>query len=65
MVLFCQFYVRARAKSNPAAQILAGNVLRHVSTWKPSPARGEKRWLDGLYLAVPEDWDDPYRFFRW
>jgi beta-galactosidase len=27
--------------------------------------RSEKRWLDGLYLDVPEEWDDPYRFFRW
>ena len=26
---------------------------------------GEKRWLDGLYLDAPEEWDDPYRFFRW
>ena len=25
----------------------------------------EKRWLDGLYLDIPEEWDDPYRFFRW
>jgi hypothetical protein len=25
----------------------------------------EKRWLDGFYLDVPEEWDDPYRFFRW
>jgi hypothetical protein len=25
----------------------------------------EKRWLDGLYLDHPEEWDDPYRFFRW
>jgi len=25
----------------------------------------EKRWLDGLYMDVPEEWDDPYRFFRW
>ena len=23
------------------------------------------RWLEGLYLDVPEAWDDPYRFFRW
>jgi hypothetical protein len=31
-----------------------------------SPARaGESRWLAGLYLDVPEEWDDPYRFFRW
>jgi hypothetical protein len=28
-------------------------------------AKNEKRWLDGLYLDVPEEWDDPYRFFRW
>ncbi len=27
------------------------------------PATG--RWLEGLYLDVPEEWDDPYRFFRW
>lgn len=25
----------------------------------------EKRFLDGLYLDLPEEWDDPYRFFRW
>jgi hypothetical protein len=29
------------------------------------PAEGEKRWLDGLYVDVPEGWDYPYRFFRW
>jgi beta-galactosidase len=28
-------------------------------------AKAEKRWLDGHYLDVPEEWDDPYRFFRW
>jgi hypothetical protein len=27
--------------------------------------KAEKRWLDGLYADVPEEWDDPYRFFRW
>jgi hypothetical protein len=27
------------------------------------PAEG--RWLTGLYLDEPEEWDDPYRFFRW
>ncbi|HUR45773.1 MAG TPA: hypothetical protein VMZ27_07870 [Candidatus Saccharimonadales bacterium] len=25
----------------------------------------EKRWRRGLYLDQPEEWDDPYRFFRW
>jgi len=28
-------------------------------------SRSEERWLDGLYLDTPEEWDDPYRFFRW
>jgi hypothetical protein len=23
------------------------------------------RWLAGLYLDKPTEWDDPYRFFRW
>jgi len=25
----------------------------------------EQRWLRGLYLDDPEEWDDPYRHFRW
>lgn len=29
------------------------------------PASGEKRWLEGFYVDTPEEWDDPYRFFRW
>jgi hypothetical protein len=28
-------------------------------------SKSEERWLDGLYLDAPEEWDDPYRFFRW
>ena len=28
-------------------------------------AHPENRWMEGLYLDVPEEWDDPYRFFRW
>jgi beta-galactosidase len=27
--------------------------------------KAAKRWLHGLYLDQPEEWDDPYRFFRW
>ena len=29
------------------------------------PSGKDKRWLAGLYLDEPEEWDDPYRFFRW
>jgi hypothetical protein len=31
----------------------------------PEPAQSEKRWSNGLYIDQPEEWDDPYRFFRW
>ena len=31
---------------------------------KPVDAK-EMRWLDGLYIDRPQEWDDPYRFFRW
>jgi hypothetical protein len=24
-----------------------------------------RRWESGFYLDRPEEWDDPYRFFRW
>ena len=37
-------------------------VLEHFA--KPV-GEDEKRWLEGLDLDVPEEWDDPYRFFRW
>ena len=34
--------------------------------YKPNnQAHEEKRWLNGLYQDQPEEWDDPYRFFRW
>jgi hypothetical protein len=28
-------------------------------------SKPESRWLDGLYIDTPEEWDDPYRFFCW
>jgi hypothetical protein len=27
------------------------------------PSQG--RWISGLYVDEPQEWDDPYRFFRW
>ncbi len=32
-----------------------------------TPFAGEAapRWQTGFYLDLPEEWDDPYRFFRW
>ena len=28
-------------------------------------AEPDPRWAEGFYLDQPEEWDDPYRFFRW
>ena len=39
-------------------------ILDRVRTPVTDRAR-EQRWRDGLYLDQPEEWDDPYRFFRW
>ena len=32
---------------------------------QPGAAPTVGRWLDGLYLTQPVEWDDPYRFFGW
>ncbi len=32
---------------------------------RPPQAGEPGRWLNGFYLDEPEEWDDPYRFFRW
>lgn len=39
-------------------------LLAHFSS-PVTTGKVEKRWLDGLYLDQPQEWDDPYRFFRW
>jgi len=38
-------------------------LLTRFST--PVANDGPGRWLQGFYLDEPEEWDDPYRFFRW
>jgi beta-galactosidase len=32
---------------------------------KPVKDNESSRWLQGFYLDEPEEWDYPYRFFRW
>jgi hypothetical protein len=39
MVLFCQMDVTGRTESDPAADTLARNILRHVADWKPASRR--------------------------
>lgn len=50
---------------------LACNLGAHseaplMTRWSSPPMATERgRWLEGFYLDQPEEWDDPYRFFRW
>ena len=39
-------------------------ILDRISTPRKATPR-EQRWRSGLYLDQPDEWDDPYRFFRW
>ncbi len=43
----------------------AGGETPLLTRFSSPVTQGEQRWLKGYYLDVPEDWDDPYRFFRW
>jgi hypothetical protein len=36
-----------------------------LSRFSVPPGQDDRRWKEGLYLDQPEEWDDPYRFFRW
>jgi len=58
------------------ASFLASRLLGNMGVGTSTPllerfakpvdaAIKEARWLDGFYLDTPEEWDDPYRFFRW
>jgi beta-galactosidase len=38
-------------------------LLARIST--PVEDNESGRWLQGFYLDKPEEWDYPYRFFRW
>ena len=56
------------AKSGTRFQIWHGTPgtlwLADVSM-RPCDPPSQGRWLTGLYLDRPVEWDDPYRFFRW
>lgn len=39
-------------------------LLEHVHMPLDAKSPG-KRWLESYYLDEPEEWDYPYRFFRW
>jgi beta-galactosidase len=58
----------ATAESRTRFQIWHGSTgtlwLSEVSMTPCDPPT-EGRWTRGLYADQPQEWDDPYRFFRW
>jgi hypothetical protein len=54
---------------------LVTRLLANLGVQAPTPLLGRfsrpvdgaepGRWLQGLYLDEPQEWDDSYRFFRW
>lgn len=55
----------ARMTARLLGNLGAGMRTPLLARFAAPVAEGEKRWLNGLYMDVPEEWDDPYRFFRW
>jgi hypothetical protein len=57
------------AEKNTRFQIWHGNTgilwLLDITMTPAAPPSVGGRWSEGLYLDQPEEWDDPYRFFRW
>jgi beta-galactosidase len=56
VVLFCQLDVTGRSESEPAAEILARNIVSYIAAWKPQPQRralyaGEAEGLAHLQKA--------------
>lgn len=56
-------FLVARLASNMGVASVTPILVRFHSPVDASSQ--EQRWLAGPYLDVPEEWDDPYRFFRW
>ena len=66
---------RSQKAARRRSAVLLGRLLANLGAAgeTPLPDRFQKppapdeqpRWLRGLYSDVPEEWDDPYRFFRW
>ncbi|NQT86278.1 hypothetical protein HQ560_05900, partial [bacterium] len=43
----------------------AGTLWLSDIRMAPCAPPSEGRWSRGLYLDTAQEWDDPYRFFRW
>jgi len=64
------FLVQAKATATNKTRLqiwhgLAGTLWLADVRVAPCDPPAEGRWTSGLYVDAPQEWDDPYRFFRW
>lgn len=59
------FRCAARLTSRVLGNMGASASTPLLSRFSTPVRTGEQRYLRGFYLDKPEEWDDPYRFFRW
>ena len=64
------FLVRAKATATSRTRFQiwhgsAGTLWLSDIRMAPCAPPSEGRWSRGLYLDKAQEWDDPYRFFRW
>ena len=59
------FRSSSRQLTRLLANLGAASETPILGRFASPPDKTEQRWLSGLYLDVPEEWDYPYRFFRW
>ena len=49
----------------PSAGTPAPRAAGETPAGRKAETASPQRWMNGFYLDKPEEWDDPYRFFRW
>lgn len=64
------FLVQAKAAATNKTRFqiwhgTAGTLWLADVRMAPCDPPSEGRWTSGLYVDQPQEWDDPYRFFRW
>jgi hypothetical protein len=59
------FRSASRAVTRLVANLGAASDTPIIGRFHAPVSGAEERWLHGLYLDTPSEWDDPYRYFRW
>jgi hypothetical protein len=58
-------FMVTRILGNMGASSITPLVSRFSTPFDSNNKNEANRWLHGFYLDIPEEMDDPYRYFRW